>query len=160
MKILIFLFLITLQLCLILLIVVTPTKNYLSLTRIKNLWTNKLEYNLFPDLVLYNKDQTKNIYKSIEKNKETVIIVQGCSCKDADLNKWISEAKKSNIPLIYIYTSEKDFYNDKLALKNQNVFVYLCSSVDILSFFKKEDVVDFPIAYTVDNSGIIISKER
>ena len=156
------LFVIFIQVCLIVLFITSGKNSYISIYRLKNVFNNtSTDYSgIFPKFKIYDNDKSYDILNIINNKNKSIIIIDGCICKDDSLMKWIKESKKHNIPVVYLYTTKKKFYNDKLASKNQNISVYLCSSIDILSFFKKEDIMDFPIAYTVDNNGIIISKER
>ena len=160
-KILFFLFVISFLSSWIIFFVSIPLYSYISYSKIKNIYNGTyIKNNLFPDFTIYNTNQNKNVSYLLNENGTSMIAIQGCSCKDKELNNWMNESTLNGIPFIYLYTNEDDFCKDKFLKNKANVSIYMCSMSDIVSFFPNRDISDFPVLYIVNSNGVIIDEKR
>lgn len=160
-KLLFLIFMLSLLLSTLIFVMSSPKYQYISIYDLKNKWYEtscKIGY-MFPYFNVYDVGNAYDIRDIINKNEKSIIIFDGCDCKDESLKAWIYEAEETNVPVIYIYFRESDYKKDTLTKKYKNVNVYVSSLNSITKYFTQKDISEYPIAYIVNKDGLIMEKK-
>ena len=151
---------ISILITILLLFLLYPNYTFYSYNNFMNMLKNNNTFvgSSFPNFDIYNKDHT-TLYKALNLNKRTFVIIDNCSSKRNLINKYIRLSNDFNETIIYIYVKSESYENDIYHL-NKNVKVFKMSYYDMILNFSISEIINFPMVFILDEKGLVINKEK